>query len=155
MATRRKPGSRLLVLVCGILEFLSGGLAFERCDVLELPGERTRSLLPATASENGVAGVDIASHQREKIERLSRYVSRPPVASERLALTASGQVRYPLRRYASSWRCAYRRRDARAITTMTNPGNMPMAAIDGCAKWSNTSAMICMRIASAKSACAR
>ena len=43
------------------------------------------------------AGVDIARNQREKLERLCRYVSRPPVASERLALTASGQVRYTLK----------------------------------------------------------
>ncbi len=43
------------------------------------------------------AGVDIASHQRAKLERLCRYVSRPPVACERLALTASGQVRYTLK----------------------------------------------------------
>ena len=42
-------------------------------------------------------GVDIASHQREKLERLCCYVSRPPVASERLALTASGHVRYTLK----------------------------------------------------------
>jgi len=40
------------------------------------------------------AGIDIQSAQREKLERLCRYISRPPVASERLALTAaSGQVR--------------------------------------------------------------
>jgi hypothetical protein len=32
-----------------------------------------------------------------ELERLCRYVSRPPVASERLALTASGQVRYTLK----------------------------------------------------------
>jgi hypothetical protein len=31
------------------------------------------------------AGVDIAPHQREKLERLCRYMSRPPVASERPA----------------------------------------------------------------------
>jgi len=43
------------------------------------------------------AGVDIASNQREKLERLCRYVSRPPVASERLSLTALGQVRYTLK----------------------------------------------------------
>jgi hypothetical protein len=43
------------------------------------------------------AGLGIASHQREKLERLCRYVSRPPVASERLALTASGQVRCTLK----------------------------------------------------------
>ena len=43
------------------------------------------------------AGVDIAPNEREKLELLCRYVSRPPVASERLALTASGQVRYTLK----------------------------------------------------------
>lgn len=43
------------------------------------------------------AGVAIAPRQREKLERLCRYVSRPPIASERLALTASGQVRYQLK----------------------------------------------------------
>jgi hypothetical protein len=43
------------------------------------------------------AGVDIAPHQRQKLERLCRYVSRPPVACERLALTASGDVRYTLK----------------------------------------------------------
>ena len=43
------------------------------------------------------AGVGIAPHERKKLERLCRYVSRPPVAIERLALTASGQVRYTLK----------------------------------------------------------
>ncbi|MBK6453160.1 MAG: transposase [Proteobacteria bacterium] len=42
------------------------------------------------------AGVDIASNQRPKLERRCRHVSRPPVASERMALTASGHVRYQL-----------------------------------------------------------
>jgi hypothetical protein len=41
--------------------------------------------------------VDIAANQREQLERLCRYVSRPPVASERLAPAASGQVRYALK----------------------------------------------------------
>jgi hypothetical protein len=41
--------------------------------------------------------MDIAPNEREKLERLCRYVSRQPVASERLALTASGQVRYTLK----------------------------------------------------------
>src|SRR5271167_1297582 len=65
-----------------------------------------QSVCPVAVDSNGaplpVASqspntVDIASHQREKLERLCRYVSRPPVASERLALTASGQVRYTLK----------------------------------------------------------
>jgi hypothetical protein len=43
------------------------------------------------------AGVAIAASQREKLERLCRHVSRPPIAVERLALTSAGQVRYPLK----------------------------------------------------------
>lgn len=39
------------------------------------------------------AGLDIDVGQRAKLERLCRYVSRPPLAVDRLALTASGQVR--------------------------------------------------------------
>ena len=35
--------------------------------------------------------------QREKLERLARYVSRPPVSVERLSLTAQGYVRYRLK----------------------------------------------------------
>lgn len=41
--------------------------------------------------------MDIAPHQRQKFERLCRYVRRPPVASEFLALTASAQVHYTLK----------------------------------------------------------
>ena len=43
------------------------------------------------------AGLDIEHQQRAKLERLCRYVSRPPMAEERLALTSSGQVRYQLK----------------------------------------------------------
>jgi len=39
------------------------------------------------------AGIDIQPHQRLKLERLCRYVSRPPVSVDRMALAASGQVR--------------------------------------------------------------
>jgi hypothetical protein len=42
------------------------------------------------------AGIDIEPGQRQQLERLYRYVSRPPVAVDRMALTASGQVRYTL-----------------------------------------------------------
>jgi Putative transposase len=43
------------------------------------------------------ADLDIQPHQRAKLERLCRYVSRPPIAVERLSLTSSGQVRYQLK----------------------------------------------------------
>ena len=42
-------------------------------------------------------GLDIQPGERAKLERLCRYVSRPPVVTERLALTPSGQVRYALK----------------------------------------------------------
>jgi hypothetical protein len=43
------------------------------------------------------AGVAAKASEREKLEQLARYVSRPPIASERLALTESGQVRLRLK----------------------------------------------------------
>ena len=43
------------------------------------------------------AGIDIQPAQRAKLERLCRCVSRPAVATERLAVTSSGQVRYQLK----------------------------------------------------------
>jgi len=43
------------------------------------------------------AGIDIAPGQRQKLERLCRYVSRPPVCTERMALSSTGHVRYSLK----------------------------------------------------------
>ena len=43
------------------------------------------------------AGIGVEAEQRGKLERLTRYVSRPPVAEERLSVTAQGQVRYCLK----------------------------------------------------------
>ncbi len=57
----------------------------------------TRTGRPAHAGFQSHSGVGIASHQHEKLERLRRNVSRPPVACERRALTASGDIRYTLK----------------------------------------------------------
>jgi hypothetical protein len=43
------------------------------------------------------AGIAATASQRDTLEHLARYVARPPVATERLALTGSGQVRYTLK----------------------------------------------------------
>jgi hypothetical protein len=43
------------------------------------------------------AGVAAKGSQRDKIEHLARYVSRPPVTTERLSLTEGGYVRYALK----------------------------------------------------------
>ena len=43
------------------------------------------------------AGVAAARHERQKLERLCRYISRPAIAEPRLSLTPSGNVRYQLK----------------------------------------------------------
>jgi hypothetical protein len=43
------------------------------------------------------AGVAARADQREKLERLCRYISRPAVSEKRLSLTSSGSVRYQLK----------------------------------------------------------
>ena len=43
------------------------------------------------------AGVAAAAHEREKLERLCRYVARPAVSTERLSLTPAGTIRYRLK----------------------------------------------------------
>ena len=43
------------------------------------------------------AGVASQAHQRKKLERLCRYVSRSAVSEQRIELTESGKVRYELK----------------------------------------------------------
>jgi hypothetical protein len=43
------------------------------------------------------AGIAAKASQRDKLEHLARYVSRPPVATERLLLTEAGLVRLALK----------------------------------------------------------
>jgi hypothetical protein len=43
------------------------------------------------------AGVAAKAHERQKLERLCRYISRPAVSEKRLSLTAQGKVRYQLK----------------------------------------------------------
>ncbi len=47
------------------------------------------------------AGVAVKAHQRAKLERLCRYVSRPAVAESRLSLTDHGRICYSLK---TPWR---------------------------------------------------
>jgi hypothetical protein len=43
------------------------------------------------------AAIAAKDSQRDKLEHLARYVSRPPVATERLSLTEGGYLRYALK----------------------------------------------------------
>jgi len=47
------------------------------------------------------AGVATRAHERDKLERLCRYITRPAVATKRLSMTRHGQVRYQLK---TPWR---------------------------------------------------
>jgi hypothetical protein len=43
------------------------------------------------------AGVAAKAHQRDKVERLCRYIARPAVSEKRLSLTSTGKIRYELK----------------------------------------------------------
>ena len=47
------------------------------------------------------AGVAAKANEREKLERLCRYITRPPVSTKRLSMTRNGRVRYELK---TPWR---------------------------------------------------
>jgi hypothetical protein len=96
--------------VGGPLDDLLGHSITYRVAVGPRTGQKVLSLqtAPARADEprQGVAqyagfslhaGIGVEAAQREKLERLARYVSRPPVSVERLACTAQRQVRYRLK----------------------------------------------------------
>jgi len=43
------------------------------------------------------AGVAAKAHERNKLERLCRYISRPAVSEKRLSLTPNGNIRYEVK----------------------------------------------------------
>jgi len=43
------------------------------------------------------AGVAAKAHQRDKLERLCRYISRPAISEKRLSITPNGNIRYQLK----------------------------------------------------------
>ena len=59
--------------------------------------EQLDSGLAKAASFSLHCEVAAAAHQREKLERLCRTISRPALAVERLSLTRQGHVRYQLK----------------------------------------------------------
>ena len=64
------------------------------------PLDRPDPGLERVAKANGFslhAGVSCEGHQRDKRERLCRYIARPPVAAPRLALSSTGKVVYTLK----------------------------------------------------------
>jgi hypothetical protein len=65
----------------------------------DLP-ERFDDQPPYLAKVNGFslhAGVCAQAFERDKLERLCRYITRPPVADQRISLTPNGNIRYALK----------------------------------------------------------
>jgi hypothetical protein len=60
-------------------------------------GTQKKELLVKAASFSLHAGVAIKAHQRDKLERICRYISRPGLSVHRLSLTQQGNVRYELK----------------------------------------------------------
>ena len=68
---------------------------------IDLPGQPlpapTQPFLPTADGFSLHAGVAAGADERQKVERLCRYIARPAIATGRLSLTAQGQVRYTLK----------------------------------------------------------
>ena len=93
--------------------------------------------LPGTvAKEAGFslhAGVAARAHERDKVEHLCRYVSRPPVAESRLSLTSNGDIRYVVNgitNVAGAW---MRRSDPAedTVSRRHHARDLSAAAVDG------------------------
>ena len=68
----------------------------DRIDAEPLPDARR----PDCVNENGIslhAGVAVPAADRARLERLARYVARPPVSTERLSQRPDGRLLYRLR----------------------------------------------------------
>ncbi len=59
------------------------------------------SSVAETAGFSLHAGVATKAHERDKLERLCRYITRPAISMKRLSLTRNSQVRYELK---TPWR---------------------------------------------------
>jgi len=57
------------------------------------------------------AGVAARADQRQKLERLCRYISRPAISEKRLSLTPNGNVRYDVKGITSVAGARMRRSD--------------------------------------------
>jgi hypothetical protein len=74
------------------------------------------------------AGIAAKRSQRDKLEHLARYVSSPPVATERLSLTKSGHVRSVLKTPYCAGLSGSKGEDSHAPTTRARTGLAWMAA---------------------------
>ena len=81
-----------------------GPLAGRKTMTLHSPGAMADDVAPSkpfTAARDGFsinAAVGCESHERSKLERVCRYMARPPIAEERLSVDGDGLVVYEFKR---------------------------------------------------------
>jgi Putative transposase/Transposase zinc-binding domain len=83
IATGRRAGQRVLRV----------GDCIDPDDLPALEGERCASMSGVSLHAN----VDVPARDRRRLERLCRYVARPPVATERLSRLKDGRLLYQLK----------------------------------------------------------
>ena len=71
-------------------------VCWRRCEI-EPPRRRRDGSVAKAAGFSLHAGVASEAQEREKLERLCRYITRPAVSTERLSLTNQGNIRYRLK----------------------------------------------------------
>jgi hypothetical protein len=78
--------------------FQKGKKVFALQTLSPLPDEaQGLDLLGNMAGFSLHAGVSTKAGERDKVERLCRYIARPPIAVHRLSLTPEGNIRYELK----------------------------------------------------------
>jgi hypothetical protein len=100
-----EPGSTLEHLAAAAVRYriALGPIAGRKTLTLHNPGAVSgarESAKPLTAARDGFslnAALACEDHQRDKLERLCRYVSRGPIALERLSVDGDGLVVYALK----------------------------------------------------------
>jgi len=100
-----EPGSTLEHLAAAAVRYriALGPIAGRKTLTLHNPGALSgarESAKPLTAARDGFslnAALVCEDHQRDKLERLCRYVSRGPIALERLSIDGDGLVVYALK----------------------------------------------------------
>jgi hypothetical protein len=74
---------------------LNKGTRYSRCK--HSPGLKSTSVAGQAAGFSLHAGVAVKANERDKLERLCHYITRPAVSEKRLSQTKDGDVRYELK----------------------------------------------------------
>ncbi|HVW99070.1 MAG TPA: transposase, partial [Candidatus Babeliaceae bacterium] len=74
-----------------------GKKVFRLQTVAPITEEATLEIVGKVAGFSLHAGVVVKANQRDKLERICRYIARPAISNQRLSLTPQGKIRYELK----------------------------------------------------------